>query len=276
MRRTLTKTDIKLSNLGNDLKINYKTIIQTNKDFEKEYKREYKKIVKSISKNIENHFLDNELDMGVVEKIIKITFNLTDNVLLMGLLFNNIEDLKKDKNLIIFIKNILVYNSILRDYCDTKTLKENIELLKYYFGNPYKLVVSYFLITETNINETKMLNVMSYLFKNSIISLSPRDMTEENKEKIRMINTGIKYEKERQSVNNINYEREQKRKKSNKFDFLQYLSTRITIKYLSKRDYNLRFHKRPIEHIRKGHYRHYKNGSVVWVSDSIVNEGLVS
>ncbi len=32
----------------------------------------------------------------------------------------------------------------------------------------------------------------------------------------------------------------------------------------------VRKHKSPREHIRKGHYRHYKNGNVVWIAEQII------
>ena len=96
------------------------------------------------------------------------------------------------------------------------------------------------------------------------------------KEKIRLITTGVKYEKERENINNINYVKNDKKVKSSKFNLLQYISTRISIKYISKQKNKHRFHKRPERHIRGGCWRHYKNGNCVWIKPTIVNEKKVS
>jgi len=126
--------------------------------------------------------------------------------------------------------------------------------------------VCYFFLNERHINETKVLNMLSFFFKNSKIILNENDRTEENKEKIRLITTGIKYTKEKTNSDIIKDKKISHKNKSKKFDLLQYLSRRITIKYVNKGP-----RKRPVEHHRKGHYRHYKNGRVVWIQDSIIN-----
>ncbi len=276
MRRTLTKTDITLINMRNNMIEFYNYM----RDFVRDLKRKDKKLYKQCQKNTKN-FMDLVIHyttdiQSLTSELLGMTFQTEEEIKITTTKNYDLTLFSKDTDFSRYVKTVMSYYLVCLKYSGMYQMDSNRKVIEYNFLGENNIVLSYFLVSEKKPTEQKLLNTLSFLFKNSIIKLSLRDMTEENKEKIRMITTGIKYEKERQSVNNINYEREQKRKKSNKFDFLQYLSTRITIKYLSKRDYNHRFHKRPIEHIRKGHYRHYKNGSVVWVGDSVVNEGLVS
>jgi hypothetical protein len=113
----------------------------------------------------------------------------------------------------------------------------------------------------------KISNILSYFHKDGIISV--KNETEIIKEKIRLITTGVKYEKERETpINNINYSITAK---SNKFNLLNYVSNRVKIKYITPKN-NIR--KITVEHLRKGHYRTYKDGRQIWISETIINEDV--
>lgn len=276
MRRTLTQTDIKLLKYKNNLITIYNYMRRFIKDLKRNDKRLYKQLHKDTNNFIDFIIHSKSDTQSLTSELLGLTFNTELEIFITSTNNSDLTMFSKDNDFSRYIKTIIKYYLVCLKYSEMYEMRSNRKVVEYNFLGKNNLILSYFLISEKNITEQKLLNTLSFLFKNSNIKLSPRDMTEENKEKIRMITTGIKYEKEKQSVNNTNYQREQNRKKSNKFNFLQYLSTRITIKYLSKREYNHRFHKRPIEHIRGGHFRHYKNGNVVWIGDSIINEGLVS
>lgn len=247
--------------------------------YKKNNKKKFIKYSKSVKTNLENKIEEMKIDinsgnntsnllsnvLGYVLQTKSTFFIKTDNVI-------DIEQIKKDKSFMVFYKNIVIVENIIKE---NEYKKEFLELYNMFFGDIRSIVMSYFLITENNITDTKLMNTLSYFFKNSKIEIIFSQVSEDVEERINQITSGIKYEKEK-PVNNNDYEGKRNYKKLNKFDILQYLSTRITIKYISKKEYKHMFHKRPIEHKRRGHWRSLKNGNSIWIEEKIINEGMVS
>jgi hypothetical protein len=239
----------------------------------KSYKESLKKVEKSLEDGISISYLFLKNNMGddscsLLGVMLMFVFNASSDICITDTNYMIDNKLMEDKSFMIFYKKILIYRELV---CDNSELTYQ---LNYYMSDIRSLILMYFFISENNISETKVLNVLSYFFKNSIIILNEKDMTDENIEKIRLITTGTKYEKIKENKFPTNDPIVRKKSKSKRFDLLQYLSTRIRIKYLSKQDYNHRFHKRPIEHKRSGHYRHNKNGTKTWIKPMVINVGI--
>ncbi len=86
-------------------------------------------------------------------------------------------------------------------------------------------------------------------------------MNSEQQEIMREIRTGIKHTdlKKDQSIVNYTYSR------SNNYSVIEDMSNNIIVQYISGKNGKHTIHKLPVLHWREGHWRHYKNGTKVWV-----------
>jgi len=107
--------------------------------------------------------------------------------------------------------------------------------------------------------------------KSKIILLDPDTLLQKQQNILEQITTGIKYEKEQNflPLNTLYY-----RKKQKSFRVEDITNNFIKIKYTSGLKHKHRFHKKPSEHVRSGHYRTYKNGNRVWIPESIINQNV--
>jgi len=116
----------------------------------------------------------------------------------------------------------------------------------------------------------KIRNFLSmWIVKSKINFLIVENLTAEQNTLIEQLRTGVKEEKQKNlnPLNNIEY------KKSNKiFSILNTVGNFVKIKYISGLNNSHRFHKSPIEHERKGYWRHYKDGREIWIEPTIVNK----
>ena len=117
---------------------------------------------------------------------------------------------------------------------------------------------------------TQIRNFLSmWIVKSNINFFIPEHLTSNQEAILHQIKTGIKEEKQKNlnPLNNIEY------KKSNKyFSILDTVNSFIKIKYISGLNGIHRFHKPPVEHKRKGYWRHYSNGKKTWIAETTVNK----
>lgn len=255
----------------------YNNIKQKVKKIKKTDKKTYKKVSRNLEYKLEKRnesFIEiNEKNNDYYSLSYDFLYNLLEKnrFIVKDSKIINIECLKKDKNFMLFFENSVVFI----DYLDKNSfLYSKVELFMYhtYFRDISSLVLSYFIINENNITYTKIMNVLSFFLKGSNIITKPFYISENIDKKIKQITTGIKYEKEKKTVNNDDYEGKRDYEKSNKFNLLQFLSTRIIIKYTSEK----KPQKKKTTHYREGTTRTYKSGLVVNVRGCIVNEKMVS
>ncbi|MEA2017834.1 MAG: hypothetical protein U9N59_05240 [Campylobacterota bacterium] len=201
------------------------------------------------------------------------TFNIT-TVNIIYLEFLDLNILFKDKDFLIFLKYIMladeIYNLKKEDSSfDTQT--EYLSNLKRFFSDIRSIFLSYCLVKEKSLTKLKIQNITSFVMNNSKIIGLP-ELSKKQISIFNQIKTGVKYEKiKNDSVNmNITYS------KPKRFNLLEKVKRSIKIKYISNQEYKHRFHKSPIEHERKGHYRYYKSGKKVWVNQTIINIGKVA
>lgn len=182
----------------------------------------------------------------------------------------DVKELIKDKEFVIFLKNIILIDEIYdinKSEPDFDTESEYLKNLRIYFGDIRSIFLSYFIVKEQNKTINKIQNITSFVIKNSrIYGLSV--LSQKQLDLFKQIHTGIKYEKIKQEIQNTNTTYTKK----SKFNILNKVKNTIKIKYISKQDYKHRFHKSPVEHKREGHYRHYKSGKVVWIEQMTVNK----
>jgi len=257
------------------LEITYKSVNTSVKDFKKNNKKEYRNLLQNVEesfyKNIFNQMIDSILGGNVSSLLSDIVGYVFDTSIGLNIKQHNqisYENIFKDKSFMIFYTKLYIYKQLLKKDNKEHLIIENIFDIR-------SSILTYFFINENKITETKVLNLLSFFFKNSTITLNEKDITKENIEKIRLITTGVKYIKEKTNplptINPLVIGKN----KSKKFDLLQYLSTRITIKYVSGKNNKHILHKKPKEHYRSGHYRFYKKtGKKVWIKESIINKGV--
>lgn len=188
----------------------------------------------------------------------------------------DIQILLQDKELYSFVRgivfSIIFQHSVFKQMgLNPKDVYPEHDGFPYYFKDINSIVISYYFLKEENMTLKKLHRLMSIFFKGGTIDIiNPSDRSSLLTEQML---TGIKYKKEKdRSSNNTSFGRV----KSKKFDFLQYVSSRIVVKYITNQDYKHRFHKQPVEHDRTGFWRCYKDGKRVWVRSTIVNLGRVS
>lgn len=255
----------------------YNNIKQKVKSIKKTDKKTYIKISKNLEDKLEKRnesFIEiSEINYDYYSLSYDFLYNLLEQnqFVVKDSKIIDIECLKKDKNFMLFFRNIVVFN----DYLEKNSFfYSKIELFMYdtFFRDISSLVLSYFIINEENITYTKIMNVLSFFLKGSTIITKPFYISENIDKKIKQIITGIKYEKEKKTVNNDDYEGKRDYEKSKEFNLLQFLSTRITIKYTSEK----KPQKKKKIHVRSGGFRHYKNGNIVPFKSCVVNEKMVS
>ena len=159
-------------------------------------------------------------------------------------------------------KNFLMYS-----------LQDKIELNDYYELFFEQILFAY-MFQDKKLTLVKIKNFLSWYINKVGAVVSPRtNLTNEQKAIFEQIMTGVKYEKEKNMspANNHNY-----KKRENKYFSIKNASDNfIKIKYVSNQGHKHRFHRRPIEHTREGHYRFYKNtGKKVWIPPTIINKGV--
>jgi hypothetical protein len=173
------------------------------------------------------------------------------------------KDFKKFLELCLF--NIIVEQK----YSDKLNTKHSVKL-KTEMYDTFSIVGLYYLtkIKTENITPSKIRNILSYFINEDNVSCWVENETELQKSLFNQIKTGVKYEVlKKETTNNVDY------KPRGNFSLYNYLSNRIRIKYFTNKHGEHLSHKSPVEHTRKGHYRHYKSGKTVWVNQSIINEG---
>jgi len=146
--------------------------------------------------------------------------------------------------------------------------------LKNYQGTMFEQILFTYMFQDKKPTLVKIRNFLSWYIRKIGIKIDIRtNLTNEQKVVFEQIMTGVKYEKEKNMTpaNNQNYT-----KKENKHFSIKNASDNfIKIKYISNQEYKHRFHRRPIEHTREGHYRFYKNtGKKVWIPPTIINKGV--
>lgn len=253
----------------------YKNINTIIKDFKKNNQTEYQNLLNNVEQSFNQNKFNERIGyiLGVnisslFSDVLGYVFDTSSGLDIQKYNQINYENISKDKSFMIFYTKLYIYTQLVKN--------NTIEDIKIKFLFDIKsLILTYFFIHENKITETKVLNLLSFFFKNSIITLNEKDRTEENNEKIRLITTGVKYIKEKINPLPTNNPLVVHKSKSTKFDLLQHLSTRITIKYDSGKNNKHISHKKPEEHIRSGHYRFYKKtGKKVWIDESIINKGV--
>lgn len=270
--------EMRFKELQTDMIKKYTTLRNIIKKYQSLDKKDFKKLRKLVNNEIEQLNTDflykiSEEDNCIFSSLFIMTLDSLNEVMVVSTNTINFNDIKKDKEFVIYLKNILLVRHIFNQMVDYPKYEQNLITHNYYFGSLTNSIISYFLIFEKNITETKILNLYSFFLKNTFLLYSEDMISTIDKKKIQQITTGVKYEKVvKNKTNNITYTQP----KNKKFNLLQHLSTRIKIKYVREKKHCHNSHKSPVEHIRKGHYRHYKNGNVVWIEDSVINEGLVS
>jgi hypothetical protein len=177
------------------------------------------------------------------------------NIMLLGSLISKefIQYILKDNE----FKNFVIY-SLLGEEPKNIIGSNIISLLFLYVFKNKKITI------------IKIRNFLSlWIVKSKINFLIMENLTNEQKTIIQQLRTGIKEEKQKNlnPLNNIEY------KKSNKhFSMLDTVNNFIKIKYTSGLNGSHRFHKSPIEHKRKGYWRHYKDGREIWIEPTFVNK----
>lgn len=261
----------------------YTETVQMLKIMEKQRKGAYKnqqkkcdKIIKSLRNDTK--FFDqthtSELSTVFLYESLDI-FNFM-NISVFGIRYLEYLDVKhllKDKEFTIFLKHIIItdltYQLGIKDESLDRTTNYILNL-KRYFGDIRSIFLSYCLIKEKNITNIKIINITSFILKGCMIQ-GEHELTEKQLIILNQIQSGIKYEKIKETpLNNLDFNTYNKKLK---FDILEKVKTTIKIKYISKQDYKHRFHKSPVEHERKGHYRTYKNGNKVWIQQLTINIG---
>ena len=173
------------------------------------------------------------------------------------------DEIKKDKNFLVFLTKVLILNKHFHLYINRSDIDNTS--LSYYFGNLRACISSYVFMSTENMTNIKLLNLLAYFYKDSIINVE--NSTDLIEEKIRLITTGVKYEKEKTTpINNINYIT---KLEANRFDLIKYVSNRVKIKYITPKN---KMRKITITHIRKGHFRTLKDGSKIWIAEMIINK----
>lgn len=267
------------------IKVLYLDMLEILKIHKKRSKKDFKKLTKEANKTIDNiepesmffgRTFENFLfsSMFLFESLSILEDDKNERINLMHLEHIDLKLLLKDKDFKIFLKQILIMDIIYQkgiknfNLLETGSFKHN----KDYFGDIRTIFLAYFLVKEPIITHNKIINITSFIFKDSIV-INTSHLTYEEQELLRQIRSGIKYEKVKESTNCNNTTR--KYNKNEKFSILNRAKQTIRIKYTSTKKHKHLFHKSPKEHIRKGHYRYYKSGKKVWIQSSIINPNQI-
>jgi len=278
-----TAISTKFKTFQEEINSTYQELSYILKESERRNKKSFKYLKKICDKKIKSlrndtKFFDqthtSELSTIFLYELLDI-FNFM-NISIFGIRYLEYLDFKhllKDKEFTIFLKHIIItdltYQLSIKDESFDRTTNSILNL-KRYFGDIRSIFLSYCLIKEKNITNIKIKNITSFILKGSMIQ-GEHELTEKQLIIFNQIQSGIKYEKIKETpLNNLDFKPYNKKLK---FDILEKIKTTIKIKYISKQDYKHRFHKSPVEHERKGHYRTYKNGNKVWIQQLTINIG---
>lgn len=274
-----------LSNTQDSVEELYSSVVSVNKNHKNMLpKHMYKDITKLVNKTLKNvncntTFFNYDINPNIPNLFIRglgVSIGSDElNINQLDLKEFNLKLLLQDKEFYNYFKNIVFqvtthrYMNFKLQGINERDVFEETDGFPYYYKDVKSIVISYFFLTEKNVTTKKLRNVMSIFLKDGdidIVNLSDRET-----QILEQLRTGIKYKKEKdRSSNNSSY-----RERTKKFNFLQYVSTRIVVKYISNKEYKHRFHKSPIEHERSGHWRHYSSGKKIWINNTIINLGMV-
>ena len=252
---------------------NYKLIKKDNKNIYKKISSIVDKNLK-IMENIKPTFLIPNSNMHLYGLSYILDLKVDTTFTLIGCSNNRMDELSKylkDKNFKIFYRKLLIvlaYNDECKDFIDlfNDTTRDNLHLISSIEG----IVLTYFISQEKNITKLKMMSFYSKIINWNLSSISFSILLNQEQElTLNQIKTGIKYLKEKEDTTREN----SKYSKSNcQYNLLDDMKNNITVKYVTNKDYKHLHHKSPIQHTRKGHFRHYKNNKTVWVESMIVGE----
>jgi hypothetical protein len=262
------------------VQIIHKEILSTIHNIAKIDNRFLKSVKKTINKKVNN--LSN--DISLFEQYDECSFSTIFLYESLGLSNNldkyklnirylkyiDVEILLKDKSFTIFLKNILITDYIYnfnKQSGNFNTEIEYIKNLRIFFGDIRTIVLSYFLLNEENITNTKIKNITAYILKDSKV-FNNCILSEKQQIILNQLMTNIKYEKVKESINNTNH---RIYTKSNKFSILDRVKNSIKIKYITPKN---KIRKITKEHLRTGFLRTYKDGHQVWISETIVNKDV--
>jgi len=235
--------------------------IEKYKSLPRSVKKELQKRGNSyIEVSTENLLFDIEIIIELqnfIEHLLSIVFNNPLFKVSFKVSPTNIKDfihyILKDRN----FKNYIIYS--LMDEKPKNIIGSNIiSLLFFYIFKDKKITVS------------RIKHFLSMFIVKSGVEFEVKSKLKTNhKILLNQIKTGIRDEREKNlnPANNTEYKR-----KNKKFSISNIAENFIKIKYTSNLNGSHRFHKSPIEHIRNGHYRHYENGKVVWISSCVINK----
>lgn len=238
---------------------------------EKSDKRYFKKLQKrangitnNLSESISFFNISNDCTYENIFLVNSLQINAFTTNPISFLKYLDVKELKKDKTFVIFLKNIILLDLIYQESINKTEVSKYIFELQSFYGDIRKVFLSYFLLKEKNITLIKFQNITSYVLKGADFYYSYLTIPKNKQELFQQIITGVKYEKLKpESVNNIE---SRPYNKKEKFDILQIAKNSIRIKIISNKNGRHQTHASPIPHERKGHYRHYKNGKVVWIN----------
>ena len=180
----------------------------------------------------------------------------------------NIDELLKDKDFSIYFRKILLMHILYETYKTDIIDDFNPRAYHMYFGNMESILLSYCLLNERNMKLNTLQNILSYIFKGSVLSDGVAISSAQHKT-LMQIFTGIKEEKLKIETGD-NYETRGYIKKE-KFSILEKVKRSITIHYYSGKNGKHSFHSSPISHERQGHYRTLKSGKVIWIGPMVIN-----
>ncbi len=164
--------------------------------------------------------------------------------------------------------NFILEDRDFKDYLKYSLMNGNSENI---IGSNIISKLFLYIYKDMKITIPKIKDFLSLYISKSGVNLEINStLTTEQKIILEQIRTGVKYEKEvnQTPANRIGY------KKSNKqFSIIDTTNNFIKIKYISNKNNKHSFHKSPKEHYRRGYWRHYKNGNVIWVEPTIINQG---
>lgn len=142
----------------------------------------------------------------------------------------DINVLLKDKNFLIYLRYIIIADLIIQEYKEHNHPETSFTIfLKEFFGDIRSIFLIYCIIKEENLTLNKIRNITSYILQDATL-VGQSELTDNEKEILREIQTGIKYERIKYS----GYPTNSEHSKSNKFDILAKVKNTITIEYINK------------------------------------------
>lgn len=280
---TLSNNLVKMKDTVSDLYYgtlnNLKVMEKRNKKNYKKLQRKANEILKSLSVSIcfFNSSNKNMYENMFLFESLQLDYNDYETSSIAMLKYLDVNELLKDNNFKIFLKNIIL-NEIIYQESNNKAHIHTTQYffsMQHFFGNIRQVFLSYFLLNTRNITLCKIQNITSYIFQGADFYFSLLNIPKNKQEVFQQIITGIKYEKQKNEPFNNTEPRTYNKKE--KFDILEKVQNTIKIKYVSGKNGKHSFHSSPISHERQGHYRTLKSGKVIWIGPMVINpDGRVS